>query len=96
MQLVHVRRRPSTATASTVLGATGWLSCFGVDDGSVLWQKDLAAEYDTTVPTWGTSSPPLVDGDLLIAVVAAEPDGMVIAFDKKTGGERWRSVEVNR
>ena len=46
------------------------------------------------LPTWGVSSAPLVDGDRLIAVVGAKPDGMVMAFDKRTGEERWRSVAV--
>ncbi len=78
-----------------VLGATGWLLCLDVEKGSVLWQRDLTVDYGTSVPTWGTSSPPLVEGDLLITVVAAEPDGMVVAFDKTTGKEVWRAVEVN-
>lgn len=77
-----------------VLGATGRLLCLDVASGEVRWEKDYPTEYDTSIATWGTTSPPLVDGDLLIAVVGAEPDGMVMAFDKRTGEERWRSVEV--
>ena len=53
-----------------VLGATGWLFCLDVRDGAVLWEKDHVADYGTSIPVWGTSSPPLVDGDRLIAVVA--------------------------
>ena len=75
-----------------VLGATatGRLFCVDVDDGVVIWQKDYAADYDSSIPTWGTSSPPLVDGDRLIAVVGGKPDAMVVAFDKQTGDEVWR------
>ncbi len=77
-----------------VLGATGRLFCLDVETGAVRWQTDYAEDYGTIIPTWGTTSAPLVDGDLLIAVVGAEPDGMVMAFDKLTGEEHWRSVRV--
>ena len=77
-----------------VLGATGRLLCLDVETGAVRWETDFAADYGTSIPTWGVSSAPLVDGDRLIAVVGAEPDGMVVAFDKLTGAERWRSGAV--
>ena len=77
-----------------VLGATGHLICLDVTEGRVLWQKDYANEFDSTIPTWGTSSPPLVDGDKLIAVVGGKPDAMVVAFDKHTGEEVWRAIET--
>ncbi|MCE2513459.1 MAG: PQQ-like beta-propeller repeat protein [Acidobacteria bacterium] len=76
------------------VGATGRLFCFDAASGDVLWSKDYIAEYDTSVPTWGIASAPLVDGDKLIAVVGGEPDALVVAFDKRTGEELWRSVEV--
>jgi outer membrane protein assembly factor BamB len=68
-----------------VLGATGMLLCLDVESGAVRWQKDYVSDYASSVPIWGTASAPIVDGDLLIAVVGAEPDGMVMAFDKRTG-----------
>jgi len=77
-----------------VLGATGMLLCLDVESGAVRWQKDYVSDYASSVPIWGTASAPIVDGDLLIAVVGAEPDGMVMAFDKRTGEERWRSLPV--
>ncbi len=77
-----------------VLGATGILLCLDVESGAVRWQKDYVLDYGTSVPTWGITSAPLVDGERLIAVVGAEPDGMVLAFDKYTGDEQWRSVKV--
>ena len=76
------------------VGATGRLWCFDVASGDVLWSKDYIADYDTSVPTWGIASAPLVDGDKLIAVVGGEPDALVVAFDKRTGEELWRAVEV--
>ena len=76
------------------VGATGRLFCFDAATGDVIWSKDYIAEYDTSVPTWGIASAPLVDGDKLIAVVGGEPDALVVAFDKRTGEELWRAVEV--
>jgi outer membrane protein assembly factor BamB len=75
-----------------VLGAVGDLLAVDVATGEVAWSHDFVEEYDASVPIWGTTSAPLVDGDLLIVVAGAEPDGKVIAYDRKTGAERWRAV----
>ena len=77
-----------------IVGATGRLFCFDVETGEVVWQKDYVTDYDTSVPVWGIASAPLVDGDRLIAVVGGEPDALVVAFDKRTGEERWRAIPV--
>ena len=77
-----------------VVGATGRLFCLNVDTGAVIWSKDYIAQYDTSVPTWGIASSPLVDGDKLITVVGGEPDALVVAFDKHTGEELWHAIEV--
>ena len=77
-----------------VLGATGRLFCFDVETGEVRWEKDYVADYDTSVPVYGVASAPLVDGDRLIALVGGEPDALVVAFDKHTGEELWRSLPV--
>ena len=77
-----------------VVGGTGRLFCFDVETGEVLWQKDYIEEYDTSVPVWGITSAPLVDGDRLITVVGGEPDALVVAFDKRTGDELWRAIPV--
>ena len=77
-----------------VVGATGMLSCLDVETGDVIWRQNYVEEYRTSVPTWGITSAPLVDGDRLIAIVGGEPDALVVAFDKHTGDEMWRAVEV--
>ncbi len=77
-----------------VVGATGRMFCFDVETGAVRWQKDYVAEYGTSVPVWGIVSAPLVDGDRLLTVVGGEPDALVVAFDKRTGEELWRAIEV--
>ncbi len=77
-----------------VVGATGRLFCLDVATGTVIWEKDYVADYNTSIPTWGVASAPLVDGDKLITVVGGEPDALVMAFDKQTGDEIWRAVTV--
>jgi len=77
-----------------VLGATGLLWCLDVVTGEVIWHRNFITEYDASLPPWGTPSAPLVDGDRLITVVGGEPDALVVAFDKHTGRELWRALEV--
>ena len=76
------------------LGATGMLRCLDVETGELLWQKSYIEDYDTSVATWGIASAPLVDGERLIAIVGGEPDALVVAFDKRTGEELWRALDV--
>ena len=77
-----------------VVGATGRLWCLDAATGAVIWDKDYIEQYDTTVPTWGITSAPLVDGDRLLTLVGGEPDALVVAFDKRTGEELWRALDV--
>ena len=77
-----------------VVGATGTLLCLDIATGELMWRTDYVEDYGTFVPTWGISSAPLVDGDRLIALVGGEPDALVVAFDKHTGDELWRVLQV--
>ena len=77
-----------------VLGATGLLWCLDVEHGEVIWHRNYLAEYDASMPPWGTPSAPLVDGNQLITVVGGEPDALVVSFDKHDGRELWRALEV--
>ena len=49
-------------------------------------------DFDASVPSWGMSAAPLVDGDRLIALVGGEPNAKVMAFNKHTGEEMWRAL----
>ena len=77
-----------------VVGATGVMSCFDVATGDPIWRTNYVEDYATFVPTWGIASAPLIDGDRLIALVGGEPDALVVAFDKHTGDELWRALDV--
>jgi outer membrane protein assembly factor BamB len=73
------------------LGAMGDLFCVEADNGKVVWSKDLKKEYGAPVQMWGFSSSPLIDGDRLICLVGGK-DSLVVAFDKNTGKEIWKSL----
>jgi outer membrane protein assembly factor BamB len=75
------------------LGAVGHLVCFDAKTGDIVWQHDTVAALGAGVPTWGFAGSPLVDGDNLIVHLGAKDGGCVIAFDRLTGKERWRSLD---
>jgi outer membrane protein assembly factor BamB len=73
------------------LGAKGKLHALGATDGQPLWSRDLPGEFGAEIPRWGYSSAPLVDGKLLLVDVGGQGGSSIVAFDKKTGKEVWRS-----
>ncbi|HZU36435.1 MAG TPA: PQQ-binding-like beta-propeller repeat protein, partial [Gemmataceae bacterium] len=68
-------------------GNTG-LFCYDLD-GKLLWSKDLGAY--PTAGGWGTGSSPAVDGDRLFVQCDNEQQSFLVALDKKTGDELWRT-----
>jgi outer membrane protein assembly factor BamB len=75
-----------------VVGATGLFHCLDAASGNKQWGHDLLAKYGASNLQWGTSFSPLVDGDL-VYTNPGSPDGKsIVAFDKKTGEERWKAL----
>lgn len=75
------------------LSARGILACFDLQSGDRLWTKNFVDDYSGEIPNWGYAESPLVDGDKLIVTPGGE-DGAILALDKKTGEEIWRSGDV--
>ncbi len=72
-------------------GTMGHLWCLDAQSGAVVWKHDICKEYKCQPPRWGYASHPLVHGDLVYAVAGG--DGQVLlAFDKKTGKEKWKRL----
>ena len=85
-------------------GVEGRLRAHQVSDGELLWEVDTVAEYGVVQNFFGVGSNPVVEGDLLIAMVGGSPADSprissgevrgngtgVVAFDKGTGEERYR------
>ena len=56
-------------------------------DGKKLWEAEVGNESDPT--KWGSSSSPIVFGDLVIVTASAESQA-IVAFNKDSGKEVWR------
>ena len=72
-------------------GTMGHLWCLDAHSGDVIWSHDICKEYKCRPPRWGYASHPLVHGDLVYAVAGGEGQ-VLIAFDKKTGKEKWKAL----
>jgi len=75
-----------------VQGSAGLLVALSMGSGEILWQHDYVEEYGASPAGYGASGAPLVEGDLVIAVVGGDPDGKLVAFNKHTGKEAWRAL----
>ena len=73
------------------LGAEGNLLCLAVADGTLLWSRNLTADYRTKPATWGYASHPLIDGDRLICIAGTDV-AHAVALNKHTGEEIWRTA----
>src|SRR5262249_39456745 len=67
------------------------LYCLEAASGKVVWEKDLARDYQIEETTTISASP-LVDGDRVILQVGGKPDACVVAFERKSGREIWRRL----
>ncbi len=68
-----------------LLGARGKLLCLNALDGQVVWEKQF-----THAPEWAYSGSILIEGDLAVAS-GGKSDGALVAFDRKTGKEVWKT-----
>lgn len=80
------RSSPAVADGKVVtLGVRSVLSCYDAASGKMLWRKD----DDETYPFFFVSSSPIITDGLAIAQIGGAK-GKVMAFDLKTGEERWQ------
>ena len=70
----------------------GELICVTVADGGIQWSKHFVDDFGGTVPRWGFSESPLVDGDQVV-VTPGGSKGAMVALDKRTGDLIWQSKE---
>jgi outer membrane protein assembly factor BamB len=64
------------------------LHCLSID-GEVIWQRDLGRM--NTLHGHGEGSSPALHGDTVIVNWDHEGDSLLVAFDKRTGQQRWKT-----
>jgi outer membrane protein assembly factor BamB len=72
------------------LGVTAILSSFDAKSGKLLWRKDYSQQVDTSKLFCGTAMSPVVEQGAVIVHVGDDREGSIIAFDAKSGAEKWR------
>jgi outer membrane protein assembly factor BamB len=82
----------------------GILTCVKAADGSLVWKKDTARDFGVVPNFFGVGSTPVVEGDLLLAMIGGSPPNSpdvmtgetkgngsgIVAFDKRTGDVKYR------
>ena len=77
-----------------VLTEGGDLACLRVNDGSVVWQRNILRDFGGRPPYWLVSESPLVDGANVIVTPGGRGAGMA-ALDKMTGKTVWTSRDLH-
>jgi outer membrane protein assembly factor BamB len=75
------------------LGTMGHLFCFNKKTGEVQWQRDLNKDYKIRMPIWGIAAAPLIVDEKMILNIGGSDNACIIALNKETGTEIWRSLE---
>ncbi|MBM3810345.1 MAG: polyvinylalcohol dehydrogenase [Acidimicrobiia bacterium] len=70
--------------------ADGSLICVEAATGKKIWGYNAVEKFGGSVPHWGISESPLIDGDRLIAVTGGS-GASVVALNKATGDLVWKS-----
>jgi outer membrane protein assembly factor BamB len=89
----HNLATPSPVTDGTMVYAlfgTGQLAALN-RDGTVAWQRHLGKEYSPFDIQWGHGSSPVLFGDTVILQCDHPSAAYLLALDKRTGKERWKT-----
>ncbi len=73
-----------------LLGTGGNLFCLKLNDGSLVWQKNVLDDYKSQPGYFGVGSTPiLIEGKLILN--AGGRGAAIVALDAKTGTELWKA-----
>ena len=71
------------------LGAMGVLNALDLEDGSLLWSRDVLTEQGANAPEWGKSNSPLAVGNLIIVAAGGAAGKSLAAYDQHSGEPVW-------
>jgi len=77
-----------------VLTENGDLACLRVQDGTVVWQRNILQDFGGRNIGWLISESPLVDGNQVVVTPGGRGAGMA-ALEKMTGKTIWTSKELS-
>jgi outer membrane protein assembly factor BamB len=93
---IHIHPNNTYATETPAVDEERVIVHFGMTgayafahDGELIWRKDLRA-YPTQFG-WGTGSSPVMHGDLVFIQCDNDEHSWIMALDKRTGDEVWRT-----
>ncbi|MCC9599373.1 PQQ-like beta-propeller repeat protein [Stieleria sp. JC731] len=75
------------------VGAMGRMNCFDAATGSLQWTRDLQEDFKIDMPIWGITAAPLIYDNLVIQMTSGKAGACVVALDRSSGVERWRSLD---
>lgn len=73
-----------------VVASNGQIVCLDTETGKINWQRPFSDWNGKMMSGWGFSESPLVDGDWVLCTPGGD-DAMIVALNKLTGEEVWRS-----
>jgi len=68
----------------------GTVVCLDAATGKIVWQVDSVRQFGGSVPHWGYSESPLIDGDRVI-VMPGGRGASLVSLDKRTGAVQWKT-----
>src|SRR6185312_15400138 len=71
----------------------GDLNCVSKETHQSVWSTNLMKEYGTALGNWGVCQSPVLYKDMVIVAPASKKAG-VVAFEKSTGKEVWKSEAI--
>lgn len=75
------------------VGAQGQLHCLDLASGSLVWKRDLFAEYEIEERDWPFAGSPLILEDrLILNLGAVEKEAGIIAIDLSDGATIWEAT----
>ncbi len=69
------------------VGASGYITCRNAQTGDLIWETD---QYTKEVPQFFVSCSPLIADNKCIIHLNGKENGVLVAFDLKTGKEVWK------
>lgn len=92
----HDGSRSTPAVSAThvyTIGPFGQLHCIDLKTHQVVWKKNIVKDFAAKAPRWAVSQSPLLYKDMVIVAPQGDHVG-VVAFDQRTGAERWHSDSI--